>query len=67
MNNDNLYIIGSIVLFCIILNQKMNSVEGMCLCSGPSIPGDERVRDVSAYQERISKCDYDTKHFSSVL
>ena len=69
MFNDNIYIIGSIILFCIILNQKMNNhlVEGLCLCGGPQIPGDERVRNIAQYQKRIGNCGYDQKHFSSVL
>lgn len=69
LSEDNLYIIGSIILFCIILNQKLNAytVEGLCLCSGPQLPGDERVRNPQMYQERIGKCGYDTTNFSSVL
>jgi hypothetical protein len=68
-NEENLYVIGSIILFCIILNQKLNSytIEGMCLCGGPQLPGDERVRYPREYQKRIEKCGYDTHNFSSVL
>lgn len=66
-NDNNMYVIGSIILFCIILNQKLNTVEGLCLCGGPQINADRRVRDVAGYHERIGRCEYDQKHFSSVL
>ena len=65
--NKDLYIVGSIVLLCLIVNNYLNTYEGMCLCGGPQLPGDERIRHPQQYQERVSKCGYDTKHFSSVL